>query len=412
MIKLSIKILVKEDKELKELETITVETKTPTLHLTPDRLKEQISQLNTTKEIYGIRVKINCKRAILHIKGFNYLSLTSDISKEANLPYLKVTGCKDSFQLTNLQIKQLDIEDSNLKVVKSNINELNLGLSATFTPPDKKLKENQLNNLTTLIKHSRIKEFRTFIPQQLIKIKKSHLDRLAIEYEVEKLREIKVLENSIINRFTLSGMIKKLTIDNATISHLEFRTDCKIEKFKADRYSIYNSYNCLPDTIINQSITTWKLVMDSAKNRDNSSLYAFAGFRYMQAKRKKLTTLRYKIPYRLMALICGYGYKPFNTLITAIVIWANFGLIFWLLTITTDSGLSLPPIHAEGATKILYTLGYSLYFSAITFTTTGYGDIIPVGPLARFLASTEAVLGATILSIFIFALTERFGRFK
>ena len=34
-----------------------------------------------------------------------------------------------------------------------------------------------------------------------------------------------------------------------------------------------------------------------------------------------------------------------------------------------------------------------LYFSFTTLTTTGYGDIVPVDPLARSLASFEAVLG-------------------
>ncbi|MCK8826452.1 potassium channel family protein [Natroniella acetigena] len=408
MIKLNLEILIKEDEQLKELKKVTVQTESPILHLNPDKLKEETEK----KELYGIRAKINCNRAILHIKGFNCVTLTSSINNEPNLPYLKITNCNDSLQLTNLQIKRLDIENSNLRIIKSFINELNLGISNTFTSASQELKQKQLENLTTLIKHSRIKEFRIFIPQQQIEIKKSQLDRLVIEYEVNSLNEINILQNSIINRFTLSSIINQLTIDNATISHLEFRKQCQIENFKAQRYSIYNSYNCLPSTISNKSLDSWKLVMDSAKARDNSSLHALAGFEYMKAKRRKLDTFRYKIFYWLMELICGYGYKPFNTLVTGVIIWANFGLLFWFLTITTETGLSLPPIQAEGPTKSLYVLGYSLYFSAITFTTTGYGDILPLGPLAKSLASIETVLGVVLLSIFIFALTERFGSFR
>jgi hypothetical protein len=42
-----------------------------------------------------------------------------------------------------------------------------------------------------------------------------------------------------------------------------------------------------------------------------------------------------------------------------------------------------------------------LYYSFVTLTTTGYGDIVPLSPLARSLAATEAVLGQLYLAVFI-----------
>ena len=41
-----------------------------------------------------------------------------------------------------------------------------------------------------------------------------------------------------------------------------------------------------------------------------------------------------------------------------------------------------------------------LYFSVVTFTTLGYGDLAPT-PHARFFAATEALLGYFILSVFV-----------
>ena len=42
------------------------------------------------------------------------------------------------------------------------------------------------------------------------------------------------------------------------------------------------------------------------------------------------------------------------------------------------------------------------YFSFVTLTTVGYGDILPVHPLARSLANLEAIIGqlypATLLA--------------
>ena len=40
-----------------------------------------------------------------------------------------------------------------------------------------------------------------------------------------------------------------------------------------------------------------------------------------------------------------------------------------------------------------------LYFSFATLTTTGYGDIVPVDPFARGLASLEAVLGQFYIAV-------------
>ena len=38
----------------------------------------------------------------------------------------------------------------------------------------------------------------------------------------------------------------------------------------------------------------------------------------------------------------------------------------------------------------------SVYFSTYTITTVGYGDIIPLSKINRFLAATESFLGMTI----------------
>jgi voltage-gated potassium channel Kch len=62
-----------------------------------------------------------------------------------------------------------------------------------------------------------------------------------------------------------------------------------------------------------------------------------------------------------------------------------------------DAFHGLPPTGSE------YGSGAALlYFSFSTLTTVGYGDIVPVYPLARNLANLEAVIGqlfpATLLA--------------
>jgi Ion channel len=48
-----------------------------------------------------------------------------------------------------------------------------------------------------------------------------------------------------------------------------------------------------------------------------------------------------------------------------------------------------------------------LYFSFVTLTTLGFGDIIPTGEVARMLATSEAIIGQLFIAIFIARLVAR-----
>jgi hypothetical protein len=49
----------------------------------------------------------------------------------------------------------------------------------------------------------------------------------------------------------------------------------------------------------------------------------------------------------------------------------------------------------------LQALSFLLYFSLVTLTTLGYGDIAPAMPAARLLCSLEAVIGQLFVAVFI-----------
>jgi hypothetical protein len=70
-------------------------------------------------------------------------------------------------------------------------------------------------------------------------------------------------------------------------------------------------------------------------------------------------------------------------------IWI-FGLAFYLLQATSPSFGHIQGIAAG-------SLADHVYFSAVTFTTVGFGDVIPAGPV-RFLAGTEALTGFVLIT--------------
>lgn len=50
-----------------------------------------------------------------------------------------------------------------------------------------------------------------------------------------------------------------------------------------------------------------------------------------------------------------------------------------------------------------------LYLSTVTITTVGYGDIVPITPLARTLIAAEAVFGILVIGLYLNALSQRLG---
>ena len=49
-----------------------------------------------------------------------------------------------------------------------------------------------------------------------------------------------------------------------------------------------------------------------------------------------------------------------------------------------------------------------LYFSLVTLTTLGYGDITPVSPICRLAAAVEAATGTLYIAVFVGRLVGRF----
>jgi len=86
-----------------------------------------------------------------------------------------------------------------------------------------------------------------------------------------------------------------------------------------------------------------------------------------------------------------------------IEIWL-FGLGYWALLLWPETG----HVVSSASTGLLD----SIYLSAMTYTTVGFGDLAPVGPI-RFLAGTEALTGFVMITwsaSFTFLEMERFWR--
>ncbi|MFZ9199424.1 MAG: potassium channel family protein [Paracoccaceae bacterium] len=79
----------------------------------------------------------------------------------------------------------------------------------------------------------------------------------------------------------------------------------------------------------------------------------------------------------------------------------SFGAVLYLLSIAVVASSSLM-YYAEAAVQPdkLQSIPHAIYWSVITLTTVGYGDVSPITPIGKAIAIVTAFLGIATLAIF------------
>ena len=146
------------------------------------------------------------------------------------------------------------------------------------------------------------------------------------------------------------------------------------------------------------------------KQCETQGLFEIAGDffkREMRFRRYQMPRLCVKrIVSKTVDLFCGYGEDPMRVVGFSMFLIVICALAYFFLDTT-----SAHPIYEElsGWQFYLFEFFNSLYFSVVTFTTLGYGDIYPVG-FARFVAALEAFLGSFTMALFVVVFVKKMTR--
>lgn len=110
----------------------------------------------------------------------------------------------------------------------------------------------------------------------------------------------------------------------------------------------------------------------------------------------------------------GYGMSPWRVLAVSAAVIVLSALLYPLTggiqeTATAGETNTWTLENPEDAPAyfVFFVFAKSLYFSTITFSTLGYGDIRPIGSVARAIAGVESVLGSLLMALLVFVLTRR-----
>lgn len=110
----------------------------------------------------------------------------------------------------------------------------------------------------------------------------------------------------------------------------------------------------------------------------------------------------------------GYGERLRNVIATSAVTIIGFGVLYPLvggIQSTSRGSTSYAfypyPENFLDVPQWVEILGANLYFSTVTFTTLGYGDIQPTSPIVQSLAGIESLTGALLMAFLVFVLGRR-----
>lgn len=99
-----------------------------------------------------------------------------------------------------------------------------------------------------------------------------------------------------------------------------------------------------------------------------------------------------------LSFLWGHGERPSRTVLFGVSYILGCALLYSMGTLVYNG----TPYHPD--------IIESIYFSVITFTTVGYGDIIPIG-FNRWISGIESFGGLFIVPIFIAGLLRKYCRF-
>lgn len=127
---------------------------------------------------------------------------------------------------------------------------------------------------------------------------------------------------------------------------------------------------------------------------------------------KALHSLK-KIKSVIALILCGYGERPSFTFYTMIVSILLFGIIYMFAGIQIGDGIPnirYPLNKTSGVKQRMGDFGRCIFFSLTTFSTVGYGNYVPLGPVGMIVSGVQMIWGVSLCALWTGCIFRKIAR--
>ena len=222
------------------------------------------------------------------------------------------------------------------------------------------------------------------------------------------------LENANLNNANLENCnLLGANLNNTKLRNVKWGKNYKvINEIEAE--NAYKEGNIeLANQKYKESEDIYRAIKISMQSQTLGNETGYFFIREMVSKRKQFHKFSpSRIGSKIIELTTGYGEKLGNIAFTII------GIIVMCMLLYGIEGVKYgDPIHGERIIGfftediqkygLLNTIGNLFYFSVVVYSTVGFGEIIPIGPLGKSVVIFEGIVGGLVLAILIIALYKK-----
>lgn len=144
---------------------------------------------------------------------------------------------------------------------------------------------------------------------------------------------------------------------------------------------------------------------------ENSKIMDFSGEYFFLAQKTGLPNLKGFAKFKsiLSFITCGYGERPFFSLLASLTLVFLCGTLYMFFGVNINNEvISFHPSLSQPLPP-LEQLVLWYHFSLVTFSTVGYGNVVPVGG-SLIVSAVEMVLGVVMVGIWVSTLVRKMTR--
>ena len=217
------------------------------------------------------------------------------------------------------------------------------------------------------------------------------------------------LSNSNLNNCNLLGV----NFTNSKLKNVNWGTDFKVKnELDADKAIASGDYE-LAIKKYKESEDIYRTLKISMQSQTLGYETGEFFIREMTVRRKQFKKMSLKrLGSKIIEITTGYGERLNNIFGTMIIV-----ILVCMFLYGIEGVKYSDPINGERIIGffnqdiekfgLLNTIGNLFYFSVVVYSTVGFGEIIPIGPICKSVMIFEGIIGGLILAILIIALYKK-----